>query len=70
MGGEDPEFDRLIAESLAPDDVEEVQLNESILDQMATLGLDREKIIAVRFFFSYIFFPVLYILSQSVPSEV
>jgi serine/threonine protein kinase len=50
MGGEDAEFDRLIAESMAPDDMEVVQPNDLILDQMTVLGLDRDKIIAVCWF--------------------
>ena len=47
IGGDDPEFSRLIAESMAPIDTEETNLNQLILDHMTSLGLDRNKIVSV-----------------------
>ena len=47
VGGDDPEFNKLIAESMLPSDMEDSNLNQLILDHMTSLGLDRNKIIAV-----------------------
>jgi len=47
MGGDDPDFDRLIAESRNTVDTEETHIDQNIVDHMISLGFDREKIIAV-----------------------
>ena len=58
-GGDDLDFDRLIAESKRAVDTDDSPIDQNILDNMVSLGLgfDKDKIIAVstchEFLFSY-----------------
>ena len=51
VGGEDPEFDRLIAESLQPPLTEDEPMNELVLQHMQSLDISREQTIKVRISF-------------------
>ena len=47
LGGDDPEFEELIQESLSPGSEEHRALNDAVLQHMDTIGMNKDKAVEV-----------------------